>query len=524
MIEPWVLVDLRITKHKKALTIVRNNGLICILSDSVDQNALTRKLLVDRSLVYELEGSDDAFLRNLNSFTHRVLSELDLLFLNESIFIIQSELITNFLKACAKRVFFDREGLNLMDPQDYQDGMARFRSEVLEKWDSQAIHLAEHEMTVVLTYALSDGGLQITIQNNVEISPFEYERIQKRLAVDAHGVGIDAEFTGNIDLSEGGGLGLILITILLQNTGIGRKNLQFHADKNGTMMTLFVPLHVTRPVIERHLSERVIGRVEALPSFPENVRRLMDLCDSSAASLDDIATQIGRDPALAAQILKLAGSAGYITRNKNPTLLEAVHLVGLNQVKSFLLVAGVRTILSGLVSRERMAEIWEDSNRVSFFAGQLARENRELRETVMISGLLNDVGRIVIYSFTEDDFRRLQRLTGKENSEVQIVLEETTLGISFPEIGAMLGRKWNFPESILYAIRYQMRPLHVDESRESLVYPVYLARCMAEVLRGTQQFEYIEYRVLKYFGLLDRHAFNRRLGEMEERFKRVYSA
>lgn len=493
------------------------------MSHSVDQNALTESLLSNRSLVYELQGSDDAFLRNLNSFTHRVLSELDLLFLNEPIFIIQSELITNFLKACAKRVFFERQGLSLSEAADYQKGMQSFRTEVLEKWDSQAIRLAEHGMRIVITYTLTDGGMLLTIENNVEISPFEYERIQKRLSFDVHSVGIDPDFTGNIDLSEGGGLGLILITILLQNTGIGRKNLQFHADKNGTRMKLFIPLHVSRPVIERHLSERVIGKVEALPSFPEHIRRLMDLCDSPSSGLDLIASHIGRDPSLTAQILKLAGSAGYITRNKNPSLLEAVQIVGLNQVKSFLLVAGVRTILTGLVPRERMEEIWESSNRISFFAGQLVRDKRELKETVIVSGLLNDLGRIVIYSFSEEDFDRLRKLTGKESSEVQVVLEETTLGISFPEIGAMLARKWNFPENILYAIRYQMRPLHVDESRESLVYPVYLARCMAEVLKGCQQFEYIEYRVLKAYGLLDRGVFNKTLADMEERFVKQYA-
>lgn len=489
----------------------------------MDQNVLTETLFKNGSLVYELQGSDDPFLRNLNSFTHRVLSELDLLFLNEPVFVIQSELITNFLKACAKRVYFKEKGLSLTEADDYQKGMRGFRADVLEKWDSQSIRLAEHDMRIVLKYSLTDEGLHHTIESNVEVSPFEYERIQRRLSYNTASFGVDPEITGNIDLSEGGGLGLILINILLQNTGIGRRNLAFHADRNVTQMKLFIPLHVSRPAIERHLSERVIARVEALPSFPEHIRRLMELCDSSSSGLDLIASHIGRDPSLTAQILKLAGSAGYITRNKNPSLLEAVRIVGLNQVKSFLLVAGVRTILSGLVPREQMEEIWENSNRISFFAGQLVRDKREIRETVIVAGLLNDLGRIVVYSFSEEDLHHLRKLIGKESSEVQSVLEESTLGISFPEIGAMLARKWNFPENILYAIRYQLRPLHVDESRITLVYPVYLARCMAEVLKGVQRFEFIEYRVLKAYDLLDRDVFNRALADLEGRFVKYYS-
>lgn len=489
-----------------------------------DSSALAETFLQSRVLEYNLEGSNDLFLRNLNSFTHRVLSELDLAFLTEPIFVIQSELITNYLKACAKRVFFANLGLDLTDAADYGRGMQHFRTEVLEKWDSQSIHLAQHDMQVRLRYTLTDEGLEFLLTNNVEISPFEYERIQQRMRFDLARIGLDPEFTGNIDHSEGGGLGLILIAVLLQNTGIGKHNFSFNADKSGTETRIFIPRHIARPVIEKFLMDRIIDRVEALPSFPEVIRQLMDLCESRSASLDQIATRIAQDPSLTAQILRLSCSAGYITRMKNPSLLEGIQIIGLKQVKNFLLVAGVRNIMSGLVSKERMEEIWQMSNRISYFAGQLVKTKPEIKETVIVSALLNDLGRIVIYSLDSDDLSILRQLAGKEAGEVQAVLEETTLGISFPEIGAMLARKWNFPEAILYAIRYQMRPLHADESRIPLVYPVYLARCMAEVLAGTHKYEFIEYRVLQHFGLLDRAQFDQSIRQLEERFKSQYSA
>lgn len=488
-----------------------------------DSSVLAETLLQTRLLDYHLEGSNDLFLRNLNSFTHRLLSELDLAFLTEPFFVIQSELITNYLKACAKRVFFASLGLDLTDESDYVKGMESFRSEILEKWDSQSIRLAEHAMDVRLRYSLTDDGLEFLLTNNVEISPFEYERIRQRLAFDLSRIGLDPEFTGNIDHSEGGGLGLILISVLLQNTGIGKENFEFTADKSGTATRILIPGHVARPAIEKYLSDRVIARVEALPSFPERIRQIMELCESRSAGLDQIASRIAQDPSLAAQILRLSCSAGYITRMKNPSLQESVQIIGLKQVKNFLLVAGVRNIMTGLVSKDRMEEIWEMSNRVSFFAGQLVKGKPEIKDTVIVSALLNDLGRIIIYSLESNDLSVIRQLTGKEGGEIQAVLEETTLGISFPEIGAMLAQKWNFPEAILYAIRYQMRPLHADESRIPLVYPVYLARCMAEVLAGTHKYEFIEYRVLEHFGFLDRERFDRFARELEERFKSQYS-
>jgi hypothetical protein len=46
---------------------------------------------------------------------------------------------------------------------------------------------------------------------------------------------------------------------------------------------------------------------------------------------------------------------------------------------------------------------------------------------------------------------------------------------------------------------------------------------MAEVLKGVQRFEFIEYRVLKAYDLLDRDVFNRALADLEGRFVKYYS-
>jgi len=326
----------------------------------------------------------------------------------------------------------------------------------------------------------------------------------------------------SIDISEGGGLGLLLSRLLLQNTGIGSENLKFLMNEHGTQMILFIPKQVSRPVVADHVSKKIIERIDTLPVFPDHVHRLVVLCESERADLSIITSHIVKDPVLAAQILKLAGSAGYVGNNKNLSLLEAVRIIGLNQVRSFLFVAGARTVLSSRLPKEKMEEVWSNSNRVSFFAGQLAKGNREVKETAIVAGLLSDLGRIIAYSFGDEDYHKLRRLTGRENIDVQTVIEETTLGISYAELGAMLGKKWNFPENILYTIQNQMRPLHVEESKIDFVYPVYLARCMADVLSAKQQFEFIEYRVLKMYDLVGREKFNARLAELEQRFRSQY--
>ncbi|MBW7858983.1 MAG: HDOD domain-containing protein, partial [Leptonema sp. (in: Bacteria)] len=195
---------------------------------------------------------------------------------------------------------------------------------------------------------------------------------------------------------------------------------------------------------------------------------------------------------------------------------------GLNQVKSFLLVAGARNILSTFVTKDIFDEIWKSSNQISYFAGQLSKGNKELKETVILAGLLHDLGRLVIYSSSDENIKELQKLLKQENSEIQALFQEIRLGVSFPEIGAMLAEKWYFPKPIQYAIRHQMKPLLSESEYIGIIYPIYLARCMVEFLNGTQKFEFIESRVLQYFNLQNQAQFTNLAEDFKSQFVQQY--
>lgn len=488
-----------------------------------DQSHLIKNLLQSHSLSYTLTASDDAFLSNLNSFTYRLLSELDLLFLYEALFVIQSELITNYIKAISKRIYFTNNLLNIYDPAEYEKGMDLFRTTVLSTWSKQPFDFSNTEYQVTIHFQITESGISLSIQSNIILAETEKQRILKRLHSSEQTVSASAPFIENIDHSEGGGLGIILILVLLQNTGIGRSNLEFIANEKGSQTTIFIPKNVTKPAIEKHLTENIIGQIDALPAFPEKIQQLMELCNSSTSSFETIAHQISRDPSLTAQILKLANSAGYIGRNKSITLAESVRIIGLNQVKSFLLVAGVKNIISTIVTKEIMDAIWINSNRISYFAGQLSKGNKELKETVIVAGLLHDLGRLVIYGSSNENFKELQKILNQENSEIQALFQEIQLGVSFPEIGAMLAEKWHFPKPIQYAIRHQMKPLLSEPEYRAIVYPIYLARCMAEFLNGTQRFEFIETKVLQHFNIQNQEQFANLADTFEYQFIQQYN-
>lgn len=499
------------------------------------QSHLIHTLIQTGSLSYSLKASDDPFLTGLNSFTFRLLSEIDLRFLYEPLFVIQSELITNYIKAIAKRIFFAERDLNINDQTDYEKGMASFRSDSLMTFSKLPFNFSNTNYRVAIQYELNKTGIKLIISSNIVLSRTEKDRIEKRLHSNEQSTSVSAPFVDNIDHSEGGGLGIVLILVLLQNTGIGRSNLEFVANHEGSKTSIFIPRSITKPAIEKHLSENLISQIDRLPAFPDRIRQMMQLCNSPDISFETIANQISKDPSLTAQILKLANSAGYINRNKSVSLSESVRIIGLNQVKTFLLVAGVKNILSNFVTKSIMDEIWKNSNRISYFAGQLSkiaheskqnqdsRLSKETKETVIVAGLLHDLGRLVIYASSDENLLQLQKLLKQENSEVQALFQELRLGLSFAEIGAMLAEKWQFPPQIQYAIRYQMKPLFTESKYIEIIYPIYLARCMAEFLEGSQKFEFIEDAVLNYFELQNHVEFSNLVDQFENQFILQYN-
>jgi putative nucleotidyltransferase with HDIG domain len=79
--------------------------------------------------------------------------------------------------------------------------------------------------------------------------------------------------------------------------------------------------------------------------------------------------------------------------------------------------------------------------KTAFLASGLARHLRVDPEEAFLGGLLLDLGKTVILSVAKD-------------FEIQESLLDELLVARHSEIGAMIAKKWNYPESIQNLIRY----------------------------------------------------------------------
>ena len=466
-----------------------------------ERGSALKALLAGDLITIQFPGLVDREVNELSDFLYRLLSELDLAFLSEPTFVITRELLSNASKANAKRIYLHFENKEHGTEEQYTKAMKGFANRVLEHWEDFRKQHKNNEYYTKLLFQLKDKHLHIEVRNNAALLPREVERIRSRLELFKEHQELDAVFASVRDESEGAGLGLVLTLVLLQNAGIPGNH--FRIDTNGeeTIARIALPRDQEEAKTRNRYIKNVLDELDALPSFPENIQELWNLCNSETSSIQVITARVEKDPALTAQVLKLANSAGFMTRTRNPGLSDAIKIIGLKGLGNLLMVAGARKIMTTRYKKKDLESIWDNSNRVSFFAGKLARQDANARDFAGVSGLLYELGKIVLISMKPELIQRIQDMLERGRIRNTAMMEEVALGIGHPAVGAMLAERWQFPEPIVQAIRFQQKPLQAEDPYRRLIHCVYLAVRIQQATAGNVDFFSIEEEIRQDFGI-----------------------
>ena len=196
-----------------------------------------------------------------------------------------------------------------------------------------------------------------------------------------------------------------------------------------------------------------------LPSLPAVALEVLRLAQDEEADLDDLATCIGRDPALAAKLLKLSNSALFRRGEPTTTLPGATMVLGLDSVK---LMALSFSLLDGLPKRTpgdgfSVDEFWWRSLVSAVAARSLARllGNRSSEDEAFLCGLLGHLGKLVLAQCMPQEYEAVVREAGGWPG---LEVEERVLGFNSADVSATLLRSWDFPDLVWLAIGFGDRP------------------------------------------------------------------
>ncbi len=484
-----------------------------------DTSEVAQRLFEGTPFSFSFNYLSERIIVFINSLFAKVLPRMDQIFLLDTFITILREICINAVKANAKRVYFQKHNIDINDPEGYKKGIAMFKKNIVGKFDEIERYLNKSPYKVIFTLKKEDGGLSVQVVNNSPIHPQELERIRLRKEKAKMYEDFSEAYEEIYDDTEGAGLGIVLVGLLLKNSGIGIDNYRIDTDGKNTRSALLIPFHLKPEAVVTDIYRQIMEEVRILPTFPENIMELQRLCVDPNASIGIISDKIMLDPALSSDLLKLSNSAGFVPGKRIETITDAVKIIGMKNLNGILLATGAWRILDARYSR--FEEVWQHCNQTAFYARLLATRFRlsRLVENAFLAALLHDLGKIVMLATDLNLTNRIADIVKDRKIRTSTVLEEISIGLSHATLGEHIARRWGFPDYLIEAIKFHHAPLSASENFRDLVYVVYLANMICGIENRRYQYYYIEGAVLSRFKIEGEDRFNKLHEELKKAFQ-----
>ena len=204
-----------------------------------------------------------------------------------------------------------------------------------------------------------------------------------------------------------------------------------------------------------------IEQLGDLPTLPHVVQRLATMISRPTVSAEEIGTIIEKDQVLAAKVLRLANSPFYGFPSRIGSVSHAVIVLGFNVVKGLTLCASALTIMKDA----GMDQLWRHSLGVAITANLLAtRLEIKNPEELFVSGLLHDIGKVVLYVKWPDVGTCIKDAQKAHADRSLLDVEQELTGLSHAEIGGYLAGAWHLPVTLREPILYHHNPTQAKEA------------------------------------------------------------
>ena len=199
------------------------------------------------------------------------------------------------------------------------------------------------------------------------------------------------------------------------------------------------------------------------PSPPAIAQQIIALAGDPQIDISQVATAIGRDPSLAAKLLRVANSALYSRQRKSTNLRQALIVLGLHGATTlalgFSLLGTYRGLKSNGVDYDRY---W----RRAILSASAARcfgalQNTSAPDDIFLAALLQDIAILGVDRAAPDFYRDLPRNASHREFSAH---ETARLGIDHAELGAWLLEYWKLPEPLCRTVAWSHAPPLADRS------------------------------------------------------------
>jgi putative nucleotidyltransferase with HDIG domain len=198
-----------------------------------------------------------------------------------------------------------------------------------------------------------------------------------------------------------------------------------------------------------------------LPPFHAVASKLLSLSEDGGSNLREVASIVGGDPALAAEILFLANSSLFGFPARIESLRHAVAVLGFDSVKRLAMTVVIRALARGAGPFVRSC--WCHSVACAVIAEKIAPAFGCNGDQAYTAGLMHDVGRLGFLRTYPAEIGPV--LAGEYTDADQVMAaERSVMNASHEEAGAWLIEYWALPTAFSEICAHHHDPVQESDS------------------------------------------------------------
>jgi hypothetical protein len=211
-------------------------------------------------LIFLTRVLGDSGEAKLKYILQKVLGSVNREDLMELFYTSAKELIANSTKAAIKRILFEENNVSQTDKSRYDEIMGQFKENLTDKkFPFYKGKMKEKGLVVSIKFTYNENHIVMSITNNFPLLPKEEERVRQKFQNAQKYDNLFQFYMDHGDNTEGAGMGITLVEIMLAQSGYDRHLFTIYNDKhkNETTARLEVPLQTDFKPMRHKFQERL---------------------------------------------------------------------------------------------------------------------------------------------------------------------------------------------------------------------------------------------------------------------------
>ena len=201
-----------------------------------------------------------------------------------------------------------------------------------------------------------------------------------------------------------------------------------------------------------------------LPEIPSIVFELNEVIANPLSSAEDIAQVVHRSPSLTALLLKIVNSPFYGFPSKIDKISLAVTLIGTREISGLALGISLISLFNNIPEEILSMHSFLRHSLACGIISRILAAHRSLHQTeqLFVSGLLHDLGRLILYSYFPKE--SLNLLSRARSSETLLFMQENDdLGYNHTHLIKHLLQMWKLPMVLENNVFFHHSPLEAQQ-------------------------------------------------------------